>query len=114
MKTVIENGTKSAEKNPVEKTKYSGPIFRTTLSDGREIAVREMKGADLIYLEENLSKYGETAKSFHLIERLNVGSVQITFEDISELGIRDIKKISELVAKANGDDFDEEGDDSPK
>lgn len=90
--------------------------FSATLSDGREITVREMTGRDLIYLEEDLAKKGETRKTFHLLERLNVGDVKVTFDEIADLSIKDIKKISELVGKANGDDEDDEneGEDSPK
>jgi hypothetical protein len=87
--------------------------FSTTLSDGRTITIREMTGRDLIYYEEELTGQGDTRKSFHLIERLNVGSEQISFDEIQDLGIKDIKKISDLVAKANGTDEDEDSE-SPK
>jgi hypothetical protein len=83
--------------------------FNATLSDGREIIIREMTGRDLIYMEEDLAKFSETKKSFYLIERLNVGTTKISFEEIADLGIKDIKKISDLVTKANGDE-----DEDPK
>ena len=85
-------------------TSYKGQTFSAKLKDGREITIREMKGSDLIYMEEDLGKYGETRKSFYLIERLNVGTEGITFEEIADLGINDIKTISDLIAKANGSD----------
>ena len=77
--------------------------------------IREMKGSDLIYMEEELGKYADTRKSFHLVERLNVGT-SITFDEITELGIKDIKTISELVAKANGsgDTSEDKQEEDPK
>jgi hypothetical protein len=87
-----------------ETTPYKGATYSAALSDGREIVIREMKGSDLIYMEEELEKYGETKKSFYLIERLSVGTRKVTFADIAELGIRDIKVISELISRANGTD----------
>lgn len=76
--------------------------FSCTLTDGRVITIREMTGRDLIYMEEDLAKFGETKKSFYLIERLNVGSQTVTFDEIADLTLKDIKKITELVSKANG------------
>jgi hypothetical protein len=87
-------------------TTYKGQTFSAKLKDGREITIREMKGSDLIYMEEDLGKYGETRKSFYLIERLNVGSQTISFDEIADLGINDIKTISDLIAKANGSEED--------
>jgi hypothetical protein len=86
--------------------------FEDTLSDGRKITIREMTGRDLMYLEEELASKAETRKSFHLLERLNVGSDKVSFEEIADLPIRDIEIISNLVAKANG--TFKEGEDSPK
>jgi hypothetical protein len=108
MRTVSETPVANTAQT---QTLFKGETFSATLSDGREIVIREMKGSDLIYMEEELAKFGETKKSFYLIERLNVGSTKITFEEIADLGIRDIKTISELVAKANGAEEDEEGED---
>lgn len=110
MRTVISDSQSAA---PAEKTKteYSGPTFTAILKDGREITIREMKGSDLIYMEEDLAKFGETKKSFYLIERLNVGSNKITFDEITDLGVQDIKTISELVSKASGV---EDGVEDPK
>ena len=110
MRTVSES---PAANTPQPQTPIKGATFSATLSDGREIVIREMKGSDLIYMEEELAKFGETKKSFYLIERLNVGATKVTFDEIADLGIRDIKTISELIAKANGAD-DEENNTDPK
>ncbi len=86
--------------------------FSATLSDGREITIREMTGRDLIYMEEDLAKYGETRRSFYLVERLNIGPVKVTFDEVADMGARDLKVVSELVKKANGGE--EEEDKNPK
>ena len=80
--------------------------FSTTLSDGREITIREMTGRDLIYMEKDLSKAGDVEKGMKIIERLIVGEDKITYEEILDLGVKDFRKLSELVTKANGDDED--------
>ena len=81
--------------------------FSTTLSDGREIIIREMTGRDLLYMEKDLSKAGDVEKGMKIIERLSVGINKITYEEVLDLGVRDFRKISELVAQASGTDEDE-------
>lgn len=81
--------------------------FTATLSDGREITIREMTGRDLIYMEEELGKYGDTRQSFYLVERLNVGPDKITFDEIADMTAKDLKIISDLVKKANDGEEDE-------
>ena len=44
-----------------------------------------------------------------IIERLIVGEDKISYEEILDLGVKDFRKLSELVGKANG--TDDEGDD---
>jgi hypothetical protein len=78
--------------------------FSTTISDGREITIREMTGRDLIYMEKDLSKAGDVEKGMRIIERLIVGDDKITYEEILDLGIKDFRSLSELVGKANGAD----------
>lgn len=82
--------------------------FTTTLTDGREITVREMTGRDLIYMEKDLSKAGDIEKGMKIIERLTVGTSKISYEEVLDLGVRDFKKLSDLVAKASGTDEDED------
>jgi hypothetical protein len=78
--------------------------FSTTLSDGREITIREMTGRDLIYMEKDLAKSGDVEKGMKIIERLIVGDDKVTYEEILDLGVKDFRKLSDLVAKANGTD----------
>ena len=82
--------------------------FSTTLSDGREITIREMTGRDLIYMEKDLSKAGDVEKGMKIIERLIVGEDKVTYDEILDLGVKDFRKLSDLVTKANGSDEDED------
>lgn len=103
MRTVT---TESAQ--PLEtKTSSNLQTFSATLSDGQEITIREMTGRDLIYMEEELGKFGETRQSFYLVERLNVGPEKVTFDEVADRGARDLKVIAELVKKANGSDVND-------
>jgi hypothetical protein len=80
--------------------------FSTTISDGREIQIREMTGRDLLYMEKELGKAGDVERGMKIIERLIVGSDKITYDEILDLGVKDFKKLSDLVAKASGADED--------
>ena len=101
MRTISDNEVQAA---PGKKTsaKPNLETFSTTLNDGREIIIREMTGRDLVYMEKDLSKAGDVAKGMTIIERLIVGDDKITYEEILDLGVRDFRKLSELVAEADG------------
>ena len=103
MRTISDNDVQTA---PSKKTpaKSNLETFSTTLKDGREIIIRDMTGRDLVYMEKDLVKAGDVEKGMKIIERLIVGDDKITYEEILDLGVRDFKKLSELVAKANGGD----------
>lgn len=101
MRTVSDN---AGEATPNTKKTPKLATFSTKISDGREIVVREMTGRDLIYMEKDLSKAGDVEKGMKIIERLIVGDDKITYDEILDLGVKDFRKLSELVAKANGDD----------
>jgi hypothetical protein len=103
MRTISDD---SAQATPVTKRKTMPKLetFSTTLSDGREIAIREMTGRDLIYMEKDLTKAGDVEKGMRIIERLIVGEDKITYDEILDLGVKDFRKLSDLVAKANGTD----------
>lgn len=103
MRTISNDGempTPATKKTP----KMSLQTFSTTINDGREIVIREMTGRDLIYMEKDLSKSGDVEKGMKIIERLIVGDDKITYEEILDLGVRDFKKLSTLVAEASGAD----------
>jgi hypothetical protein len=61
-----------------------------------------MTGRDLVYMEKDLSKAGDVEKGMKIIERLIVGEDEITYEEILDLGVKDFRRLSELVGKANG------------
>ena len=98
MRTISDNDLPTA---PSKKAPAKGNLetFSTTLKDGREIIIR-----DLVYMEKDLARAGDVEKGMKIIERLIVGDDKITYEEILDLGVRDFKKLSELVAKANGGD----------
>lgn len=103
MRTVSDDNAKPAA-TPVPSSKKALDTFSTTLKDGRTITIREMTGRDLLYMEKDLTKAGDIEKGMRIIERLIVGDDKITYDEIQDLGVKDFKKLSELVAKANGDD----------
>jgi hypothetical protein len=105
MRTVSDDNAKpAAASSMTPKSKPNLQTFETTLRDGRVITIREMTGKDLLYMEKDLSKAGDIEKGMRIIERLIVGDDKITYDEIQDLGVKDFKKLSELVAKANGDD----------
>jgi hypothetical protein len=106
MRTISED---MVQATPKTKTKPMPKLetFATTLSDGREITIREMTGRDLIFLEKD-TKSGDVEKGMKVIERLIVGDEKITYDEILDLGVKDFRKLSDLVAKANGTDEDED------
>jgi hypothetical protein len=88
----------------VKKATTTAQTYSTTISDGREITIREMTGRDLIFMEKDLTKAGDVEKSMKILERLIVGEDKITYDEILDLGVRDFRKLSDLVAQANGGD----------
>jgi hypothetical protein len=102
MRTISDDSvqaTPATKKKPMPKL----DTFTTTLSDGREITIREMTGRDLIFLEKD-TKSGDVEKGMKVIERLIIGDDKITYDEILDLGVKDFRKLSDLVAKANGTD----------
>jgi hypothetical protein len=107
MRTISDDGAQTAPATKKQPAKSNLQTFGTTLSDGREIVIREMTGRDLIFMEKDLSKAGDVEKGMKIIERLIVGDDKITYEEILDLGVRDFRKLSDLVAKANGTEDDD-------
>lgn len=103
MRTISTDESQTTPAPKKTKTMPKLETFTTTLSDGREITIREMTGRDLIFLEKD-TKSGDVEKGMKVIERLIVGDEKITYDDILDLGVKDFRKLSDLVAKANGTD----------
>ena len=87
-------------------------VFFATLSDGREVVMREMMASDLLFMEKTLAGAGDMERSLKLAARLSTGGGKITFEELQKLKMKDLKKVTELLAKAGGTD-DEDGDEDP-
>lgn len=104
MRTISSDSVQATPEN--KKSKSSLQTFSTVLSDGREITIREMTGRDLIFMEKDLSKAGDVEKGMKIIERLIVGDDKVTYDEILDMGVRDFKKLSSLVAEASGGDED--------
>jgi hypothetical protein len=108
MRTISDD---SVQPTPATKKAKAMPkleTFTTTLTDGREITIREMTGRDLIYMEKDLNKAGDVEKGMRIIERLIVGDDKITYDEILDLGVKDFRRLSDLMAKANGTDEEED------
>ena len=104
MRTISD--TTTAQSTPATKkvTKSNLQTFTTTLGDGREITIREMTGRDLVFMEKDLAKAGDVERGMKIIERLIVGDDKVTYDEILDMGVRDFRKLSDLVAQANGGD----------
>lgn len=107
MRTISDDVAQTAPATKKQPTKSKLETFSTNISDGREITIREMTGRDLIYMEKELAKEGDVSKGMKIIERLIVGDDKVTYEEILDLGVRDFRKLSDLVAKANGTEDDD-------
>ncbi len=84
--------------------------FFATLSDGREVVLREMTASDLLYVEK-LNSAGDMERSLKLAARLSTGSGKITFDELQKLKMKDLKKVTDLLGKAGGTDEDEDPND---
>jgi hypothetical protein len=103
MRTISESQVENS--TPTKKTVNSKlQTFQTTLSDGRVITIREMTGRDLVFMEKELTKFGDVERGMKIIERLVVGDDKITYDEILDLGVRDFRKMSDLVTEASGGD----------
>jgi hypothetical protein len=107
MRTISNDEGQSTPATKKTKPMPKLETFSTVISDGREITIREMTGRDLIYMEKDLTKAGDVEKGMRIIERLIVGEDKITYEEILDLGVKDFRKLSDLVTKANGTEDDD-------
>jgi hypothetical protein len=103
MRTISDDSASTAPATTKTKAMPKLETYSTVLADGREITIREMTGRDLVYMEKDLTKAGDVEKGMRIIERLIVGDDKITYDEILDLGVKDFRKLSDLVAKANGD-----------
>ncbi len=83
-------------------------LFSTTLSNGRFVELREMNASDLLYLEKSLINAGDMERSLKLASRLSTPNGKITYDEMSKLKMKDLKKITNLLGKAGGTDDEDE------
>jgi len=83
-------------------------LFGVTLSSGRYVELREMNAGDLLYLEKTLGNCGDMERSLRLTSRLSTGGGKITFDELGKLKMKDLKKVTDLLGKAGGNDELEE------
>ncbi len=83
-------------------------LFLGTLNSGREVVLREMTAGDLLYLEKSLGNLGDMERSLKLAARLSTAGGRITYEDLQKLNMKDLKVITNLLAKAGDSDDDED------
>jgi hypothetical protein len=84
--------------------------FFTTLSNGRDVILREMTASDLLFIEK-LNTAGDMERSLKLVARLSTGSGKITYDELQKLKMKDLRKVTELLGKAGGTDEDEDPND---
>ena len=108
---VLNRGTDAVgETKVLRDAEVDSETFSTTLSNGRQIVLREMMAGDLLYLEKSLGNLGDTERSLKLIVRLSTSEGRVTYEDLQKLKMRDLKKVTNLLTEASGVDEDDEDD----
>ena len=108
---VLNRGTDAVgETKVLRDIEVDSETFSTTLSNGRQIVLREMMAGDLLYLEKSLGNLGDTERSLKLIARLSTSEGRVTYEDLQKLKMKDLKKVTNLLTEASGVDEDDEDD----
>ena len=108
---VLNRGTDAVgETKVLRDAEVDSETFSTTLSNGRQIVLREMMAGDLLYLEKSLGNLGDTERSLKLIVRLSTSEGRVTYEDLQKLKMKDLKKVTNLLTEASGVDEDDEDD----
>jgi hypothetical protein len=106
---VLNRGTDAVgETKVIRDIEVDSETFTTTLSNGRQIVLREMMAGDLLYLEKSLGNLGDTERSLKLIVRLSTSEGRVTYEDLQKLKMKDLKKVTDLLTQASGVEEDDE------
>lgn len=110
---VIRRGDDPSEETRViREDEGNSEVYSATLSTGRLVAMREITAGDLLYLEKSLSAAGDMERSLKLAARISTGEGRLSYEDLQRMKMRDIKVVTELLAKAGGTE-DEDMDEFP-
>jgi hypothetical protein len=108
---VLNRGTDAVgETKVLRDVEVDSETFSTTLSNGRQIVLREMMAGDLLYLEKSLGNLGDTERSLKLIVRLSTSEGRVTYADLHNLKTKDLKTVTNLLTEASGVDEDDEDD----
>ena len=106
---VLNRGTDAVgETKVIRDIEVESETFTTTLSNGRQIVLREMMAGDLLYLEKSMGNLGDTERSLKLIVRLSTSEGRVTYEDLQKLKMKDLKKVTDLLTQASGVEEDDE------
>jgi len=106
---VLNRGTDAlGETKVIRDIEVESETFTTTLSNGRQVVLREMMAGDLLYLEKSLGNLGDTERSLKLIVRLSTSEGRVTYEDLQKLKMKDLKKVTDLLTQASGVDEEDE------
>ena len=110
---VIRRGQEpQGEIQAIRELEADSDLFTDTLSNGKVVTLREMTAADLLYLEKSLGSLGDMERSLKLAVRLSVEGGRLTYDDVKSLKMKDLRKVTDLLAKA-GDTGEEDEDDFP-
>ena len=101
----------TAKAHIMRELELNAETFSDEMSSGRIITLREMTAGDLLYLEKSLGNVGDMERSLKLASRLSCGEGRVTYDDLQKLTMKDLKKVTALLADAGGTDDDEEGED---
>ncbi|NDB66384.1 MAG: phage tail assembly protein, partial [Euryarchaeota archaeon] len=83
-------------------------LFSAVLSNGRTITFREITAGDLLYLEKSLGNLGDMERSLKLASRISTGEGRWSYEDLQRLKMRDLRAVTDLLAKAGDNEDDED------
>ncbi len=110
---VIRRGDDPAgETKVIRELEEDSQLFGDTLSNGKEVILREMTAGDLLYLEKALGNLGDMERSLKLAVRLSTEGGRISYDDVKNLKMKDLKKVTDLLSKA-GDTGEEDEEEFP-
>lgn len=100
------------EAQAIRELESDSELFTATLSNGKVVTLREMTAADLLYLEKSLGNLGDMERSLKLAVRLSTEGGRLSYEDLKALKMKDLRKVTDLLAKA-GDTGEDDEDEFP-
>ncbi len=110
---VIRRGDNpEGETKVIRELEEDSQLFGATLSNGKEVVLREMTAGDLLYLEKALGNLGDMERSLKLAVRLSTEGGRISYDDVKNLKMKDLKKVTDLLSKA-GDTGEDDEDEFP-